>query len=125
MDGTIPYLIHYFQSAFSLHYLPSLLSLCRYGRVSCYTRDSPLLVSSAAEAYKPSAKPHFLYFRHNLYQFYPHILKPSYMPNTALFMQLSGRGTELQVGPSRLETYLEVAVPEVLDESVFGLWFYV
>jgi hypothetical protein len=60
--------------------------------VSCYTRDSPLLVSSAAEAYKPSAELHFLYFRHlNLYQLYPHILKPNYMPNTVLYMQLSIR----------------------------------
>jgi hypothetical protein len=31
-----------------------------------------------------------LYFRHlNLHQLYPHILKPNYMPNTALLMQLS------------------------------------
>jgi hypothetical protein len=39
---------------------------------------------------KPSAKPHFLYFRHlNIYQLYYHILKPNYILNTALFMQLS------------------------------------
>jgi hypothetical protein len=32
------------------------------------------------------------------------------MPNTALFMQLSGRGAELQVDPSRPKICLEVAV---------------
>jgi hypothetical protein len=58
--------------------------------VSFHTRDSPILVSPAAEAYKPSDEPHFLYLRHlNLHQLCPHILKPNYMPNTALFMHLS------------------------------------
>jgi hypothetical protein len=72
----------------------------------------PLLVNSATEAYKSSAEPHFLYFRHllNLHQLYLHILKPNYMPNTALFMQLSeGKGGRVGNDPGLGEIESETA----------------
>jgi hypothetical protein len=57
--------------------------------VSCHSHD-PHLVSSVTEAYKPSPELHFLVFKTsqsilNL----PSYLKPNYMLNTTLIMQLS------------------------------------
>jgi hypothetical protein len=58
--------------------------------VSLHTRDSPLLVSSAAEAYKPPLNRTSCTFDLSIYVNFTLIfLKPNYMPNTALFMQLS------------------------------------
>jgi hypothetical protein len=81
--------------------------------VSCYTRDPPLWANSTAEVYKSSTEPHFLHFRHlNSYQLYPHILKPNYILNTALFMQLSASGTDMARSHANKRREKQVRLPD-------------
>jgi hypothetical protein len=55
----------------------------------------PLLVSSAAEAYRPFAEPHlFVLKTSQSILTLPSYLRPNYMPNIALFMQLSHSETD-------------------------------